>query len=151
MDIHQRLQYCPGRCLATMILWLTGRARLYLVVEQLVRVLAAARLPGRPPRSVTDGCAVRSSVVAQRIAEHFPRQFGRRPRTVRLLLYCSLVGDSHMAIPGVHWVRFPVGNFRFLAEGSIGYRLDHTCEVGDRKSTRLNSSHSQQSRMPSSA
>jgi hypothetical protein len=47
-----------------MILWLTGRTRLYLVEEQLVRVLVAARLVGRPPRSVTDGCSVRNSVLA---------------------------------------------------------------------------------------
>jgi len=70
--------------------------------------------------------------------------------------------DSHHCVPlqgsGTFAVEAAIGTLvprngkvLVLINGAYGKRLAKICEVLDRKSTRLNSSHSQQSRMPSSA
>ena len=49
-------------------------------------------------------------------------------------------------------ILFPIALLLQMLSGKVAYALAHSGElVTDRKSTRLNSSHSQQSRMPSSA
>ena len=54
-----------------------------------------------------------------------------------------------VARDGIEWDR---ENMRYIARGAARVTQgDKTIEAEDRKSTRLNSSHSQQSRMPSSA
>jgi hypothetical protein len=112
-----------------MILWRTERTRLYLAEEQLVRVLVAARLAGRPPRSVTDGDSVRNSLMAWEVADCFLRLPGGLSLIERPLLHFLLVDDFHMATPGVRLERFPVGSFLFLVAGSVEYRLVRTCGV----------------------
>ena len=74
-----------------------------------------------------------------------------------LFLLISLVGTTQDFYPKDYFrspVDIPImlaGNFGEIRAGHFHAGLDIKTEGVDRKSTRLNSSHSQQSRMPSSA
>ena len=76
---------------------------------------------------------------------------------VSLSVSKSLLGTAYTATLGGDWfARFTAALMAGAAVGGItlgalGDRIGRTRAMGDRKSTRLNSSHSQQSRMPSSA
>ena len=91
-------------------------------------------------------------------SDHLPSRVDEEPIAARIATYCSQVGkDSVLPYEGVMRAVGQVGDARDLAGivDPVGGAViaAESSDVGtlDRKSTRLNSSHSGESRMPSSA
>ena len=99
----------------------------------------------------TEGMKFQDTIYRKLGAGAFERVFLDAPLSTQEILhphqYADKVIPSHPAIPqdlpGVDWKRF-----KELVRGDVG-EFDYS--VIDRKSTRLNSSHTSESRMPSSA
>jgi protoheme IX farnesyltransferase len=76
-----------------------------------------------------------------------------KPRVVQLIVFCALIGMV-LAVPGVpSWAQVQQAVLASLGIWLVaGAAAAFNCVVEqDRKSTRLNSSHNSESRMPSSA
>src|SRR2546427_5262012 len=73
----------------------------------------------------------------------------RRPPRSTLFPYTTLfrsddaLGRQPMARDGIHGIERPVGALRHDVENEAEVALHRLCRAEDRKSTRLNSSHSQ--------
>ena len=70
-----------------------------------------------------------------------------------LVIRLGSLGDVVHALPAVASLKhsFPHSHLSWIIKPHFAPLLENNPYVEDRKSTRLNSSHSQQSRMPSSA